>query len=344
MFVLVVRLLTLSAGLALGGLCGIYLGAHSSTSPILRTTNSVFLILAGLLLAFLLLPRIEQLAAQGADRSVRWAAALNPRRVAAATVGAVVALLMSVLLSNLLSGVPFYTWYWNLLITVVLAGFFIPFAMRNEGAFGGLAWGSGPRRRANSKLLDTNIIIDGRVTEVVRAGFLEGDLVVPTFVLRELQLLADHGDPQRRIRGKRGLSVLEELGEVAPLRIEDWDAPDLSNVDDKLVRLARETGGKLVTNDSNLSKIAKLQGVSVLSLNAAALAFKPRLQTGDQLAVTVTKAGQQAGQGVAYLDDGTMIVVEDGVKFKGREVRVAVVNNVQTALGRMVFAKVEESA
>ena len=183
------------------------------------------------------------------------------------------------------------------------------------------------------------MIIDGRIVDLARAGFVEGELIVPGFVLRELQLLADHGDAQKRTRGKRGLNVLEELRQVAHLRVEDWDTPDLSSVDDKLVRLARETGARLMTNDSNLSKIAKLHGLTVLSLNEAAVALRPQLQPGDVLTVTVSKGGQQAGQGVAYMEDGTMIVVEDGQKLRGRPARVVVVNNVQTNVGRMIFAK-----
>lgn len=340
---LLLRLLILALGLLLGFGAGRELAGHSEADAA-ATTNTVSLMLAGLLSAFLLAPRIERGLLGLWARFAAWYGRLSPRRVAAATVGAVVALLLGVLVSNLLAGVPFYTWYIGLFITLALMVFFVAFALRNAEVFGGLMPASGLRRRAGSKLLDTNIIIDGRVVDLVRVGLLDGALTVPTFVLRELQFLADHADPQRRARGKRGLGVLEELRELGSLRVEDWDAPDLRAVDDKLVRLAREMGAKLITNDTNLSKIARIQGVSVLSIQEAAVALRPRLQAGDQLTVTVSKAGQQAGQGVAYLDDGTMIVVEDGVKHKGRPVRVQVMNNVQTSGGRMVFARVDESA
>ncbi|GAA4023241.1 PIN/TRAM domain-containing protein [Deinococcus rubellus] len=330
-----VRALTLLVGLLLGWVAGRWLPA--AASPSAQLTNTLSLMLAGMLASFLIVFRIERRWVGAAERVQAWYAGVSPRTVTAATFGLVIALLVSVLLSNLLGGVPVYRWWWNVIITGVLAAFFVTFAVRNADAFSG--FGPAPRKKQGGKLLDSNVIIDGRIVDLARAGFVEGELIVPGFVLRELQLLADHGDAQKRTRGKRGLNVLEELRQVTSLRVEDWDTPDLSTVDDKLVRLARETGARLMTNDSNLSKIAKLHGLTVLSLNEAAVALRPQLQPGDVLTVTVTKGGQQAGQGVAYLDDGTMIVVEDGQKLRGRAARVVVVNNVQTNVGRMIFAK-----
>ena len=330
-----VRVLTVLVGLLLGWVMGRWL--PPAASPSAQLTNSLSLMLAGMLAAFLVASRLERRWSGVAERAQVWYAKVSPRTVTAATFGLVIALLVSVLLSNLLGGVPVYRWWWNVVITGVLAAFFVTFSVRNADAFSG--FGPPPRKKQGGKLLDSNVIIDGRVVDLARAGFIEGELIVPSFVLRELQLLADHGDAQKRTRGKRGLNVLEELRQVANLRVEDWDTPDLSTVDDKLVRLARETGARLMTNDSNLSKIAKLHGLTVLSLNEAAVALRPQLQPGDVLTVTVSKGGQQAGQGVAYLEDGTMIVVEDGQKLRGRAARVVVVNNVQTNVGRMIFAK-----
>ncbi|WP_345450091.1 PIN/TRAM domain-containing protein [Deinococcus aluminii] len=335
------RLFIMLLGLLLGWAAGHALAAGMS-DPELGRVNTLSLMLAGALAALLLAPRAERLAAQGLARFRRWYAGLSPRTVAAATCGLIVALLLSVLLGNLLRGVPFYTWIGSVVVTLVLAAFFVSFAVRHAEAFGLLAFPQ-VRRQPGSKLLDSNVLIDGRILELSRSGFLEGELVVPGFVLRELQVLADHSDPQKRTRGKRGLNVLEELRQVRPLRIEDWDDPQLPNVDDKLVRLARETGGKLLTNDGNLGKIARLHGLEVLSLHALAVALRPQVQAGDRLTITVTKSGQQQGQGVGYLEDGTMVVVEDGLKFRGKATRVLVVNNVQTNVGRMIFAKVEKS-
>lgn len=341
-----VRLLILLLGLLAGFGIGRLLAALGFGSGVGAATNTAYLTVAGLLLAFLLAPRLERLAGGLARSATDFFSRLEPRRVAAVTVGLVVALLLSVLIGSVLANAPFYTWYWNALVTAGLAAFFVYFALQNAAAFTGLAWTGTPRRRTGAKVLDTNVIIDGRITELARAGFLEGEVIVPSFVLRELQFLADHADPQRRVRGKRGLTVLEELRAVTPITVHEWapppDAgPAASAVDDQLIHVTRELGAKLVTNDANLSKVARLYGLKVLSIHEAALAMRPKLAAGEILDVTVTKNGQQAGQGVGYLDDGTMIVVEDGQRHKGQTVRVTVVSNVQTSVGRMVFARVE---
>ncbi|WP_027481888.1 PIN/TRAM domain-containing protein [Deinococcus pimensis] len=336
---ILVRVLLLLLGLLLGYGVGVLLslsgfGAEASTA------NTVYLMAAGLLVAFLLGERIASVLDGVVERGLAWLSRLDPRRVTAATVGLVVALVVAVLVTTLLSSAPFFRWYWSVAITALLSVFFVYFAVQNAGTFGALAYSGPPRRRSNAKVLDTNVIIDGRVTDLARSGFLEGELIVPSFVLREVQYQADHADPQRRTRGKRALGVLEELREIASLRVEEWDVDGDVPVDDKLVRFTREYGAKLVTNDSNLSKVARLYGLKVLSIHEAALALRPKLQAGEVLDVTVTKAGQQSGQGVAYLEDGTMIVVEDGLRHKGKQVRVTVLSNVQTSVGRMVFAKV----
>ncbi len=306
--------------------------------------NNASLMLAGALIAFLITPRLEPALSRRFEQLRTWYSSLTPSTVAAATFGLIVALLLSVLLSNLLAGLPFYSWPISVLVTLGLGWFFVTYSVRHADAFGLLASQQQVRRKRGSKILDTNVIIDGRIVELVKAGFLEGDLLVPGFVLRELQLLADHSDAQRRTRGKRGLAVLEELQGLRPLRIDDWDDPSLDKVDDKLIRFARETGSKLVSNDNALSRIAKLQDVDVLSVHEAAVALRPQVQAGDYLTITVSKGGQQQGQGVGYLEDGTMVVVEGGLKFKGKPLRVMVVNNVQTNVGRMIFAKPDEAA
>lgn len=338
---LAVRFLILALGLLAGWVAG--QAIPDAAEPSVTLVNTLSLMLAGLLLAVLLLPRVERLFGRWLARFEGWYAGLSPRTVAAATLGLVVALLLSVLLANLLRTLPFYSWVISLTVTLILAVFFVGYMTQHADTFGFLA-APQVRRKPGSKILDSNVIIDGRIVELSRTGFLEGELVVPAFVLRELQVLADHADAQKRTRGKRGLSVLEDLRELRPLRVEDWDAPNLSTVDDKLIRLARETGSKLVTNDSNLSKIAKLHGLHVLSIHEAAVALKPQLQAGEHLTVVITKSGQQAGQGVGYLDDGTMVVVEDGLRFRNRPTRVQVVNNVQTNVGRMIFARPDKDS
>ncbi|MFC4427639.1 PIN/TRAM domain-containing protein [Deinococcus navajonensis] len=338
---LAIRLLILLLGLLVGLLAGQVL-AQSLPSD-LGLLNTLSLMLAGLLSSVLLLPRLERLITGWTDGLTQWYTRLAPRTVAAATAGLIVALLLSVLLGNLLRGLPFYSWVLSVVVTLVLAVFFVGFAVRNADAFGVFATPQ-VRRKSGLKILDTNVIIDGRLLDLARAGFVEGQLVVPGFVLRELQLLADHADSQKRTRGKRGLNVLEELRQVRPLQVDDWDDINVPTVDDKLIRLARETGGKLLTNDTNLSKIAKLHGLEVMSIHEAAMALKPQVQAGDHLMVTITKGGQQQGQGVGYLEDGTMVVVEDGLKYRGKPARVLVVNNVQTNVGRMIFARVDRDS
>ncbi|AFZ65620.1 PIN/TRAM domain-containing protein [Deinococcus peraridilitoris] len=335
------RVSFLFVGLLLGYGAGQLLARFALGSDPSALTNTIFLMVAGLLLAFLLGPRIERRVGAWTGELSTWLTRLDPRRVSAATAGLVTALLLGVLLSNLLARAPFYSWYINILVTIGLAVFFMYFALQNAAAFGALSWNDAPKRRSGAKVLDTNVIIDGRVLELARSGFLEGELLVPSFVLRELQFLADHADPQRRARGKRGLGVLEELRGLAQLHVHEWDVDGGLSVDDKLIRFTREIGAKLVSNDSNLSKVASLYGLRVLSIHEVALALRPKLAPGESLHITVTKSGQQSGQGVGYLDDGTMIVVEDGLRFKGRSIRVMVLSNVQTSVGRMIFARPE---
>ncbi len=191
------------------------------------------------------------------------------------------------------------------------------------------------------KVLDTSVIIDGRIVDIVASGFLDGPLLLPRFVLRELQNIADSSDAMRRTRGRRGLDVLTKLQALSPLEIVERDYDTVSEVDAKLVLLARERGGKLVTNDFNLNRVAGVEGVAVLNINELANAVKPVLLPGEELRVALIKEGKEPHQGVGYLDDGTMIVVENGRRQVGETVDVAVTSALQTAAGRMIFARVK---
>ena len=183
------------------------------------------------------------------------------------------------------------------------------------------------------KLLDTSAIIDG--------GFLEGPMLIPVFVLEELQRIADSADALKRVRGRRGLDILQKIRseEKLPVEIDSRDFDDIAEVDSKLVRLGQMVGGKIVTNDYNLNKVAELQGVSVLNVNELANAVKPVVVPGESMHVTVVKDGKEQGQGVAYLDDGTMIVIEGGHRHLNQDIDVEVTSALQTAAGRMIFAK-----
>lgn len=193
-------------------------------------------------------------------------------------------------------------------------------------------------------LLDTSAIIDGRIADVVEAGFVEGPLIVPAFVLRELQHVADGADPLRRNRGKRGFEVLERLRRTPGVTVEvdDTDIPELRDVDDKLVRRARALGARVLTNDYNLNRVAGLQGVRVLNVNELANALRPVVLPGEPLSVQVAREGKEPGQGVGFLDDGTMVVVEQGKRFIGQAADVVVTSVLQTAAGRMVFTRLRE--
>jgi uncharacterized protein YacL len=189
------------------------------------------------------------------------------------------------------------------------------------------------------KLLDTSVIIDGRILDIIGSGFLEGPLLLPRFVLRELQLIADSGDALKRTRGRRGLELLARLQELAPIEIVERDPEGIAQVDAKLVRLAQERGAKLVTNDYNLNRVAHVEGVAVLNINELANAVKPVLLPGEELRVAVIREGRESHQGVGYLDDGTMIVIENGRRLIGETVDVSVTSALQTNAGRMIFAR-----
>lgn len=191
------------------------------------------------------------------------------------------------------------------------------------------------------KILDTSVIIDGRIYDIVKTGFLEGVILIPNFVLYELQYIADSGDSLKRVRGRRGLDILNALQKEAGISVEmyDGDFEEISEVDSKLIKLAKLLDGVIVTNDYNLNKVSEFQNVPVLNINALANAVKPVVIPGESMHVLVVKAGTERQQGVAYLDDGTMVVVEDGQHYMNEQLDVIVTSALQTAAGRMIFAK-----
>lgn len=192
-----------------------------------------------------------------------------------------------------------------------------------------------------AKLLDTSVIIDGRIAELCATGFLEGPLVVPLFVLEELQHISDSADVLKRNRGRRGLDILQGLQqkELIDIKVIDDDFEDIAEVDSKLMRLALDKKWKIVTNDFNLNKVASLQGIEILNLNDLANALKPAMIPGEWIRVQVIKEGKEDNQGVAYLDDGTMIVIENGAQYVDTSIDVMVTSVLQTSAGRMIFAK-----
>ncbi len=196
------------------------------------------------------------------------------------------------------------------------------------------------------KLLDTSTIIDGRIADICETGFMQGTFLIPQFVLYEIQHVADHQDPVKRTRGRRGLDVLHRLQKQTFLNVKivDYDFPKLKDVDTKLIALAKRLGGKIITNDYNLNKVAELQGIEVLNMNQLAMSLKPTMLPGEQMNVKVVREGKEHGQGIGYLDDGTMVVIDDARKYLGKAVDVVVTSVLQTTSGRMIFSKLKEQA
>jgi len=208
----------------------------------------------------------------------------------------------------------------------------------------GLFRSAGPRRRY--KILDTSVIIDGRIADLCETGFMDGTLVIPQFVLKELQLVADSSDSMKRNRGRRGLDILQKVQKMSgvDVTVSDVDFPDIREVDLKLIELGRTLQGKIVTNDFNLNKVAQLRGVEVLNINELANALKPVVLPGELMKVFILKEGKEYNQGVAYLDDGTMVVVDNARKLIGKTIDVVVTSVLQTTAGKMIFGRFIDSA
>jgi len=213
----------------------------------------------------------------------------------------------------------------------------------NLAALGGI-FGGEKQGKKSYKILDTSVIIDGRIADIAETGFLDGTIVTPQFVLRELQLVADSADSLKRNRGRRGLDILQRLQKVASLQIQivEDDFPAVREVDLKLIELAKLYEGKIVTNDFNLNKVAQLQGVPVLNINELANSLKPIVLPGEIMKVFILKEGKEYNQGVAYLDDGTMVVVDNARKMIGKTIDVSVTSVLQTTAGKMIFGKWDE--
>ena len=217
--------------------------------------------------------------------------------------------------------------------------------MLNLSALGGV-FGGEKSSKKSYKILDTSVIIDGRIADIAETGFLDGVLVIPQFVLRELQLVADSADSMKRNRGRRGLDILQRVQKMAHLNVQivEEDFPHVRDVDMKLIELAKVYDCKIITNDFNLNKVAQLQGVEVLNINELANSLKPIVLPGETMRVFILKEGKEYNQGVAYLDDGTMVVVDNARKMIGKTIDVSVTSVLQTTAGKMIFGKWDERA
>jgi uncharacterized protein YacL len=271
--------------------------------------------------------------------------------------GSFIGLILGIMVANLLSNAFFPNLYNHQQIVLPLLGVLygvcgyiglrIGFKKGEEIHLPGLKlFSKTVPQSENVKILDTSVIIDGRIADITETGFLEGALIIPQFVLNELQHIADSSDSIKRTRGKRGLEVLHHIQKQArvDVRIMDRDYPAVKEVDSKLIELAKEVRGKIITNDSNLNKVAELQGIEVLNINELANSIKPVVLPGEEINVKILKEGKEMGQGVAYLDDGTMIVVDNGRRQMGKTTDVIVTSVLQTPAGRMIFARLKEEA
>ena len=214
----------------------------------------------------------------------------------------------------------------------------------NLAALGGLFAGERASKR-NTKVIDTSAIIDGRIADIAETGFLEGALIIPEFVLRELQMVADSSDSSKRQRGRRGLDVLQRMrgNQQITVQIAEEDYPHIREVDLKLIELARNLEAKIVTNDFNLNKVAQVRGVAVLNINDLANSLRPVVLPGEKMRILVMKEGKEYDQGVGYLDDGTMVVVDHARRLIGRSVEITVTSVLQTASGKMIFGRIDEA-
>lgn len=301
--------------------------------------------LFGFFILFYLLEKILQLLISFENflKELSW------RKIVVGILGLAAGLLLAILINFSFSGILKTSTvgkYIGLLVNIVFAylGFSL-FVYKEKDILKFLKQEDNPHNIFGSvisnKILDTSVIIDGRIADVAKSGFVEGTLIVPEFVLEELRHIADSSETLKRNRGRRGLDILKQMQKEPHVNIQilTQDFDDIQEVDSKLVKLAQIMDARIVTNDFNLNKVAELHGVRVLNINELANAVKPIVLPGEEMNVKVIKEGKEDGQGVAYLDDGTMIVVDDGINFMNQRVSVLVTSILQTAAGRMIFAK-----
>jgi uncharacterized protein YacL len=292
----------------------------------------------------------------GFNRILSWAdsklKAVPTQDIALVVLSLIITLIIGILLSYPIYRIPVVGVFVSPVLTLLLVFIGVRFVLNRKEEFSFLSSlfnrnvRSGGRENEVFKILDTSAIIDGRIVDICKTGFMEGVIVVAEFVLEELRHIADSPDLLKRNRGRRGLDVLNKIQKEMdiPVQIYEGDFDEIPEVDSKLVRLAKTINGKIITNDFNLNKVCELQGISVLNINELANAVKPVVLPGEEMVAQIIKDGKESGQGVAYLDDGTMVVVEGGRRYIGDTIEVLVTSVLQTAAGRMIFAKPKQDA
>lgn len=302
----------------------------------------IVLVLAGAALGLLVTPWITIRPYLWMRKTIRQ---IPAQQLLAATIGLLIGLIIAALTSFPLSFLPNPLGSILPFVSLLLFGYLGAWVMvMRERDFFALLSGrlgrDGAKAAERSVLLDTSVIIDGRIADISRTGFIDGTMMIPRFVLAELQHIADSPDPLRRNRGRRGLEMLNKLQKesIVPIRITDLDVEDVREVDDKLIRLAKNLHCPIVTNDYNLNRVAELQGVRILNINELANAVRAVVLPGEAMRVYIVQEGKELGQGVGYLDDGTMVVVDNAKRHIGTEIDVTVTRMLQTNQGRMIFA------
>jgi len=279
----------------------------------------------------------------GVERSL---VRFSVRSITYGAFGLIVGLIIANLVTPAIISTFRISWNLQLVLTIVFAYLGAAFAISRQNELNVLFFRREAKKVGSSqiKLLDTSVIIDGRISDIIATGFLEGILVIPRFVLKELQHIADSSDSLKRNRGRRGLDILNRIQKIdhTEIRIEETDYPDILDVDAKLIKLASDLKATVITNDFNLNKVAEIQGIPVLNINDLANAVKPIVLPGEFMSVRVLKEGKEYDQGVGYLDDGTMVVVDHGRDKIGQLLDVVVTSVLQTAAGRMIFTRLRE--
>ena len=269
---------------------------------------------------------------------------MDMKELASGVAGVVVGLIIANLIGMSLNGYGVVGTGITVILNVVLGflGYRVATRKRDEMELPMFKSNQSKSYSGRPKILDTSVIIDGRILDLLQTGFIEGKIIIPTFVLDELRHIADSSDSLKRTKGRRGLDILNEIQKQlsVPVVIKEFNTKEKIEVDSKLLKMAEKLDAFVVTNDYNLNKVAEVQGVKVLNINELANAVKPMLVPGEEMTVTVIKAGKENGQGIAYLNDGTMIVVEGGSGKIGETLKVVVTSVLQTAAGRMIFTKI----
>ncbi|EJP6474119.1 PIN/TRAM domain-containing protein [Clostridium botulinum] len=327
-----------------------------------QVKSAFFLILCSIvfgIILFLISPWINSIILKIMDYIVRSLQKLSANEIVFGTVGAMLGLAISALFVNLLAKIPVVGVILAVVVAIIMAALGANIAIKRKeeliSLFSNIKRNSATKEKktksnknnsATPKVLDTSVIIDGRIFDICQTEFIEGTLVIPIFVLAELRHIADSSDGLKRNRGRRGLDILNKIQKELNIDVQIYekDFPEIAEVDSKLLKLAQVLNGKVITNDYNLNKVAEFQGVPVLNINELANAVKPVVLPGEEMNIQIVKDGKEANQGIAYFDDGTMIVVEGAKKRIGQNLDVVVTSVLQTAAGRMIFAKKKEES